>query len=341
MAFRLAILAAAIVGAGAAWLYAELGSVRLPKSVLVQVPRGATAQDAANLLERSGVIRNRVAFLVYARLTGQSAAVRAGRYRFSGELDSREALRRLVLGETGLEEVRVTIPEGFTIRQIAARLKGAGAIRDESAFRHLCKSPPSTLIANLGSSPGGLEGYLFPDTYVLERGASDRSVAVAMLNTLAERFASPYAEEFRRNKLSLLKVVTIASLVEREAKIDEDRARIAGVIANRLRRGMKLEIDATVLYALGEHKSRVLFRDLEVESPYNSYRVKGLPPGPIASPGLKSLLAALRPEKHAFLYYVARSDGSHVFSRNKAEHDMAVRNVRAAARAESDGGRAG
>jgi UPF0755 protein len=149
-----------------------------------------------------------------------------------------------------------------------------------------------------------------------------------MLSNFSTRFARPYRVEVGRSGRDLHAIVTIASLIEREAKVPQDRARIAGVLDNRLRRGMRLEVDATLDYAYGYHKTRVLYKDLEVASPYNTYRHKGLPPGPIANPGLAALQAALHPERNAFLYYVARPDGAHIFSRTPDEHAAAKRQAR-------------
>jgi UPF0755 protein len=171
-----------------------------------------------------------------------------------------------------------------------------------------------------------LEGYLFPDTYQVPLGADER----ALIRLQWERFGqiwSPLAKQYQ-TKLSRHEVVTLASLIEREAKVDADRRPISGVLRNRLERGLRLEVDATILYALGQHKSRLLYRDLEVDSPYNTYRHAGLPPGPIANPGRASLEAALNPAQTDCLYYVARSDGTHIFSRTLAEHNRAKREIR-------------
>jgi UPF0755 protein len=149
-----------------------------------------------------------------------------------------------------------------------------------------------------------------------------------MVNAFTERFWKPYRDEIEKSPFTLRQLVTIASMVQWEVKMDEERPIVAGVIVNRLKRGMKLEIDATVLYALGQRKRRVLYRDLKVDSPYNTYRYAGLPPGPICSPGLPSLLAALRPAKVPYLYYVARGDGYHIFSATYEEHLKAVQAYR-------------
>ena len=149
-----------------------------------------------------------------------------------------------------------------------------------------------------------------------------------MLGNFSTRFFRPYQQEIQSNKKSLHQIVTEASLIEKEARVEADRARIAGVLENRLKRRMLLQVDATVLYALGKHKSRVLYRDLEVKSPYNTYRNRGLPPAPIASPGIPSLEATMRPEQHHYLYYVARPNGEHIFTTTSAEHQRAINQVK-------------
>ena len=173
-----------------------------------------------------------------------------------------------------------------------------------------------------------LEGYLYPDTYEFPPHVTANQVLLEMLLNFGKRFARPYQRDLASAPHTLHEIVTIASLIEREARVPGDRPRIAGVIENRLRAKMPLEIDATVLYALGHHKQRVTFKDLTVRSPYNTYRHKGLPPGPIANPGLDSLLAALHPEPNAYFFYVARPDGSHLFTRTPGEHEAAKREVR-------------
>jgi UPF0755 protein len=318
-----------IVAVGVAPLFRPVSSERHP--VKIRVPNGAGVGRIGAILESEGVIRSATAFDWYVRWRGVGAKLKAGRYTLSGDMTLRQITRELVLGPLRADDglIRVTIPEGYTLRQIADTLDEKG-VTDGKAFLQLATDPDAIADApaDFPLPKQTLEGYLFPDTYAFPPHTPPARVIDAMLLNFYGRFARPYQQEIAASGRSLQRLATEASLVEREAKAPQDRARIAGVIDNRLQRGMKLQVDATVLYALGHHKDQVLTRDLEVDSPYNTYRHGGLPPGPIANPGLASLLAALRPEKHDFLYYVARPDGTHIFTRTRAEHETARRQAR-------------
>ena len=253
--------------------------------------------------------------------------MKPGRYRIAQSLRPAEIVERLKKGPD--DERTVVIPEGFTLSQISDRMKDRGVIKDHFELLSLLRSQKPDLNAPFPLPVNGLEGYLFPDTYLLAPNSKPQKVAQTMLDTFTRQVYEKHSAEIQRSPHSLHEIVTIASLIEREAEVPQDRAKIAGVIENRLRRHMLLQIDATVLYALGRHKTRVLFRDLEVKSPYNTYLHRGLPPGPIACPGEASIVAALAPEKHDYLYYVAAPDGSHVFTRTEAEHNAVVARLRA------------
>jgi UPF0755 protein len=225
-------------------------------------------------------------------------------------------LEKLVSGEVATR--KVTLPEGLTIDQMAARCEAAG-IGDAGEYRRLATRDAASF--GLDGLPAGasLEGYLFPATYRLPLNAGPRELIRAQVN----RFVQAWKEAGQgapATRYSRHEIVTIASLIEEEVQRDGERAKVAGVIENRLRRGMKLEFCSTVLYALGEHKERLLYRDLRVKSPYNTYLHQGLPPGPIASPGQASLNAALRPASHEFLFFVLTADGQHHFSQTASEH---------------------
>lgn len=290
--------------------------------MVVEIPAGADASRVAALLHRHGLVRSPLAFRVWARWQGAEGRIQAGEYRFSPQEGLPSILRRLVTGDV----VRhgVTIPEGFSARDVARRLADL-RLADERAFLEEVGRADRYWIPEMeGNATGSMEGYLFPDTYWFPRGLPPERLVAAMLARFRQATA-PLWSLPRPLGLTPHEVVTVASLVEREARWDSERARIAGVLYNRLRRGMPLQVDATVLYALGQHKERVLYQDLEVDSPYNTYRRAGLPPGPIANPGLASLRAALQPEAHDYLYYVARPDGTHAFTRTLAEHERARR----------------
>jgi len=295
----------------------------------VRVTVTSGAEGAA--LERKGVIRSALAFELYTRWHGDNGKFRPGRYTLASGMTLAQIVRQLKLGpgHSPYDVVRIPVPEGFTVRQISARLE-KGGVCDGTTFLQLALNPdPGTpWTYDFPRPPGSLEGYLYPDTYEFLPNTPAGKVLDVMLLNFSRRFARPYHQQIMARGRGLHQIVTIASLIEREAKTQEDRARIAGVLENRLKKGMKLEIDATVLYALGHHKQRVYLKDLLVESPYNTYRHTGLPPGPIASPGDRSLQAALNPEKNDFWYYVARPNGSHYFTRTRKEHEAAIRQAR-------------
>jgi len=329
------LLAAALVLAGAArrsrtealWRAVGPGGERV-----VEVPRGAGLMAIAQGLQRQGVIRDARAFCAGLKQWGLETKLQAGFYRLSPTMSAEEIAQTIASGKVAT--VRLTIPEGFTLEQIAERAAATGlctkreflaAARPE-AVRARGFDPKQ---AGFDLPPKTLEGYLFPDTYALQYDWGAGEIVDAMLAQFRRSVVQGLAPDLRARDKPLHSIVTVASLIEREARIPQDRAPIASVIYNRLNRGMRLQLCATVLYALGHHKSRVLYRDLEVDSPYNTYRHAGLPPGPIASPGLASLKAALHPAQTDYLYYVAKRDGGHVFSRTAEEHLAAIRLVRA------------
>jgi UPF0755 protein len=292
---------------------------------VVEIPQGTGTAEIGRLLSARGLVRSGVAFTLYARALGLDGRLQAGEYRISPEEDIPKILRRLASGDVVRHPL--VLPEGLTAAEVAARIEHLGLGR-AARILLLVREPERFWIPQMrGNRSGSLEGYLFPDTYLLPKGLGE------------ERIVRIFVDRFRQATGALLEgplplglepheVVTVASLVEREAKRPEERGRIAGVIYNRLRAGMPLQIDATVLYALGAHRPVVRQADLLVDSPYNTYRRIGLPPGPIANPGLAALRAAVEPERHAFFYYVARPDGTHIFSRTLEEHLQAIRKVR-------------
>jgi len=294
---------------------------------VVEIPPGTGTAEIGRLLSARGLVRNAVAFTLYARVLGLDGRLQAGEYRISPGEGIPRILRRLASGDV-VRHV-LTLPEGLTADEVAARIERLGLGR-AAEFRRLVRQPERFWIPQMrGNRSGSLEGYLFPDTYLLPKGVGEERI----VRILVDRFRQA-TEALLAGPLPLglepHGVVTVASLVEREAKRPEERRRIAGVIYNRLRMGMPLQIDATVLYALGTHRPVVRWADLAVDSPYNTYRRVGLPPGPIANPGLAALEAAARPERHAFFYYVARPDGTHIFTRTLEEHLQAIRQVRGA-----------
>jgi UPF0755 protein len=321
---RLAIAAATslvVSGAVAAALWYALYDDRSHPlgATRVIITRGSTFDDIARQLAGAGVIDNVLSFRVLARLRGQDVAVRAGEYRFKPHLTEDEVLRALVSGGAQVA-TWVTIPEGFTAAQIAMRLQDSGVGPAAQFAREFSRG---TIVVD-GTRTTSLEGFLFPSTYLVPLGAAPAQVAEMLTAQFVKELPAGAGTEAKRLRVTVPQVVIVASLVEREAKHDVDRPKIASVIYNRLRLGMPLQVDATIEYALPDHKSALSFADLKIDSPYNTYVHAGLPPTPIANPGRPSLEAALHPWKSDDLYYVYCGNGLHVFAKTLAEHQANV-----------------
>jgi UPF0755 protein len=308
LTWALGVLGIVLGSVAVVWNWLVYLDCSLPASnTQVISPRGSTLSDIATLLESRGVIRTALTFRVLARIRHADEEVRAGAYAFAPRETQLEILDQLRSGGAQIA-TWVTIPEGFTAAQIAERLQadGVGRAGDfERAFR-------------------GHEGYLFPSTYLVPLAATPAQVTHMLTDQFAKELPPDAAARARALHVSVPQTVTVASLVEREAQIEPDRPLIAGVIYNRLRLGMPLQVDATIEYALPQHKSVLSLRDLQVDSPYNTYQHTGLPPTPIANPGLPSLLAALHPAKTDDLYYVYCGNGHHVFAKTLSEHQANV-----------------
>ena len=320
----LAALAAVTVvacGAGAAWFWYAVYRDRSapPAETQAIVAQGETVGEIARQLAASGTIDNALAFRLLARLRGQESDVRAGEYRFAAHRTLDEVLRALVSGGAQVA-VWVAVPEGFTSRQIAARLGDAGVGKAGDFARAFARD---TIVVD-GVRTKSMEGFLFPSTYLIPLGASPAQVERQMTGEFFRQLPPDAARRSRGLHVNVPQAVAVASLVEREAKVEADRPLIAGVIYNRLRLQMPLQVDATIEYALPEHKAALSFADLKVDSPYNSYVHAGLPPTPIANPGRPSLEAALHPANTGYLYYVYCGQGRHVFADTLAAHQANV-----------------
>jgi UPF0755 protein len=311
----------ALLAAVAGWsLYAVFRDRSYPSTqTQVIVQQGETFDAIARRLAASGVVGNVLTFRTLARLRGQDTAVRAGEYRFAARQTQDEILRALVTGSAQVA-VWVTIPEGFTAAQIATRLQEAGA---GSAPGFLQNFMRNTIVVD-GTRTKNLEGFLFPNTYLIPLGETPQRIAELFTEEFFSQLPPDAADRARALHVTVPQAVTVASMVEREAKADVDRPRIAAVIYNRLRLKMPLQVDATIEYALPAHKSQLSAHDLRIDSPYNSYAHAGLPPTPIANPGRPSLEAALNPSKSDDLYYVYCGNGRHVFAKTLAEHNANV-----------------
>ena len=286
----------------------------------VEIPRGTSLRAIADILAERDVIASRYLFLTAAKLTDRASRLQSGLYRFPDPISIHAVLEILDAGSH--QAFRdVTIREGLTLRQIVRILvRDAGfhadsvsALLSDHAFR-----------AESGIGNHSLEGYLFPDTYRVRYDEPLRSLLLRMVRENDAVFDDDAMERMRQLRMNRHEILTMASLVEGETRLDEERARVAGVYLNRLRRGMLLQADPTVQYVLPDGPRRLFYRDLSINSPYNTYMYAGLPPGPVNNPGEAAIRAALAPERHDFLYFVADGTGGHTFSRTLAEHNRAV-----------------
>lgn len=325
----LAVLALAVAG-----VLAACGSGR-GAPVRITIPSGATLRVAADSLASHGIIAAPRLFRLYALLERDDRSIKPGTYLLHRGASWTYILDALHGGK-GMMAL-VTIPEGFSLSQIVPLLSARLRVPEESV--HAAVSD-TALLRRLDVPTPTLEGYLFPDTYAFAPGTTARAAVQTMTRRFEQAWKPAWTLRLDSLPMSRNDVVTLASIVEKEAKLPEERAVIAAVYLNRLRSGMLLQADPTVQYALPQHTSRVLYRDLEVSSPYNTYRHKGLPPGPIASPGAASLQAALYPANVPYRYFVALPDGHHEFRTDLAGHTEAKRAARKAwdALAPSHGG---
>lgn len=289
----------------------------------VVIPRGASVRSTADSLAAHNMIGSPRLFRWFATLSGQERSIKPGTYEFAGRPGYRSILHSLVNG-LGVVHV-VVIPEGFDLRDITPLLMSSLSASADSVQAAVTDS---TWRARLDVPVASLEGYLFPATYSFPDGTTARQAVSAMLVKFEQQWKPEWTERAAAMRLSRHDVVTIASIIEKEARKPQERALISAVYWNRIRKGMPLQADPTVQYALPRHVERLLFRDLEVESRYNTYKYAGLPPGPIASPGAASIEAALAPADVPYLYFVARPDGSHEFRSTFLEHTRATREIR-------------
>jgi len=317
----LAIVFCLLMGGGIGWYVLNGPGPSAHETVRAVVIRPQTgAFDIAKTLKDAGVIRSRVAFLTVAIVRGTQRRLLAGEYEFIPGLSLLEVIHRIEQGK-GLVN-QVTIPEGYAARQIAKLLQDKGLV-DENRFMALLKD--QRLLQQYGVEGPSLEGYLFPDTYRFVREMTEEAIIGLMIQRFAGIFGSAEQARARELQMSVAEVMTLASLIEREAQADKERPLISAVFHNRLRLGMPLQSDPTVLYSLSRFSGKLTRANLRAPSPYNTYLHRGLPPGPIASPGRASVMAALYPASSEYLYFVSRNDGTHVFSNTLREHGAMVR----------------
>jgi UPF0755 protein len=287
---------------------------------VVLVKRGQSFAGAVDMLQEQNIIRSPGRFRLLARIKGADTRIQAGEYLLKGSMTPNQILQTLIDGKVRL--YRFTVPEGSNLQQIAGIVSEAGFTPAEQ-FVQVATNPD--LIRRLGLEADSLEGYLFPDTYHFPRNATAEDITIAMV----QRFQSLIPEGWKTRAdelgLSMHEVVTLASIIEKETGTPEERPLISSVFHNRLKRGMRLQTDPTVIYGIEDFDGNLTRKHLNTHTPYNTYLIRGLPPGPIANPGLASIEAALFPEETKYLYFVSRKDSTHQFSTNLKDHNQAIR----------------
>jgi len=290
-----------------------------PPSKVVVIPDGATFQQVATMLEREGLIKTSAFFVYSGKSQSADRKVHAGEYELNPGMTPAEILAILLNGHVVLHPL--TIPEGLTIAQIAEVAAQDGFV-DRAEFLRLAKD--QTFISSLGVKAETLEGYLYPDTYKFPRGIKTREVLVAMVEQLRQEVGPDLHARMQELKMTMHEMLTLASVIEKETGSGSERPEISAVFHNRLKKHIPLQSDPTVIYGLPAFDGNIHKKDLSSPSPYNTYRVQGLPPGPIANPGIQAIRAALYPSDSHSLYFVSRNDGTHQFSATLIEHNKAV-----------------
>lgn len=285
----------------------------------VYIQKGAGFRMVAENLEKVGVVRSAESFIYAARILGAYKKVQAGEYELDRSMTPLEVLDALTKGK--VKRHFVTIPEGFNIREVAAALANEGLV-DPSEF--LARATNRDFVATQGLDGLTFEGYLFPDTYSFTKGMTPDEI----ISVMADRFKTVYTAEFEKaasdRGMTTLTALTLASIIEKETAAPEERDLISAVFHNRLKKGIKLQSDPTVIYGIADFNGNLTRKDLQAKTPYNTYVNYGLPPGPIANPGKASINAAIHPAQANYLYFVSRNNGTHQFSSSLTEHNRAV-----------------
>lgn len=295
--------------------------------LIIDVPMGSSIKKIGEILEDNKIIKSANAFYFYAKGKG-ALDLRAGTYQLSPSMSLDNIISVLEEGKVYVENVKFTVPEGFTVEKIADLLQAKGLVDREEFLQAVNNEDFSSDVWFINHIPKEakvkykMEGFLFPKTYSVKKDASAKDIILMMLKQTEKEFPKEWLGELQKRKVTFHDAITLASIIEREAVVDAERSKIAQVYYNRIRTGMKLQADATVQYSLGEQKERILYSDLEIDSLYNTYKYKGFPPGPIANPGIEAIKAAVFPETHDYLFYVTKKDGSggHYFAKTFNEH---------------------
>ncbi len=323
------MLVMGVIFAALLYQYATTPASASQDGQVVEIKPGMTLKQVAHLLADKELLSEPSTFMLYTYLQGEQNHIQAGEYRFSPSMPPRDILEALTSGMAVL--YTVTIPEGYRITDIAGLLEAKGLV-DKPAFIEATRN--RELLESLHIPSGSLEGYLYPETYKFSKAGGARRIVQTLLDTFKERVLQPErVQQAEAMQFTFHEIITLASLIEKETGLGKERKLISSVFHNRLAKNMRLQTDPTVIYAMVNFDGNIRKKDLSIDSPYNTYKHFGLPPGPIASPGLESIQAALDPEETDFLYFVSRKDGSHQFSTNYKDHIRAVQKYQLSHRA--------
>jgi len=293
-----------------------------PKKILLEIEKGSSVSQIASLLKEKEIIKRKWVFLTGYKLFFSRDTLKSGEYSIELPVSTKNILRTLIKGKIYLHPI--TIPEGLTQKEIASHLEALHIISAEDFLK--ASSDPSPILS-FDDKASDLEGYLFPETYHFPKGVTGENIVKTMVDQFKSVFSSDWRIRAKELGFSVREVVILASLIEKETSLTDEKKFISAVFHNRLKRRMKLDCDPTIIYALkqqGAYSGRLRWKDLKLDSQYNTYIYPGLPPGPIANPGRESLQAALFPADVNYLYFVSKNDGTHIFSRTLKEHQKAV-----------------
>ena len=327
----IAVVAAVLLGAGLFLAFGTSHTIERSdrdagENIYMVVKPGTTASEISDRLTHLGVIDSRLRFWWLMKLQGDASKFKTGTYAFTPHMDEQAVLDKLVAGDTTV--VKFTIPEGFGIKEIAKRLADEGLVDEQEFLAEAKDFAPYDYMKKRPNVRYAAEGYLFPDTYVIHSDVSAEGIMKMMAEDFDTRLTPALRQQAAAKGLSIHDLITLASLVEKEARYDEDRPIIAQVFFKRLQMGMPLQSDTTLQYLMAGPKEDVSIEDTKIDSPYNTYQHEGLPPGPIASPGMKSILAVLNPANTDYLYFVADRQGHNHYSQTYDEHLAIVEQVR-------------
>lgn len=292
------------------------------QGIVVEIPQGSTTNTISDILYKNNLIKNKVMFKISVKLSNKAQQFKAGKYLFNQTYSNKQIINDLSLGKIYNDGIKITIPEGSTSREIVSILVDK-KLGNEDSYEALISNPKefyNDFKFLEEDDITSLEGFLYPSTYYFDENSSEKEVLSTMLSQFNKVYTDKLRDRQKELNMTTEQVVNLASIVEKEAILDKDRPIIASVFYNRLKIGMPLQSDATIQYIFKERKKIVTYKDLEIDSPYNSYKNKGLPPTPISSPGIESIKATLYPEKTDYLYFVAKMDGGNNYSKNYEDH---------------------